>query len=226
MKNIFLPADRSPTKQDYEHLVRHCGFGVPSLRKAMWSASNSLTLTGEDTLHPLQKTERERSFSARDAPPRIAMAKDELEALGATPVEMTVTLSTLSNPIPLHVVDLTIATSHIELRFDVKRPTEDIARFKARINAAALDEESGTSNRDNDPAWTLRKAASWLSLHQDTWKCRCRASKPWLSRSLSIIGMVENESVPCALQHPRTLRPDYLDQGSRGRRKYIQCCGR
>ena len=93
MKNMFLPVDRSPTKQDYEHLVRHCGFGVPSLGKAMWSASNSLTLAVEDTLHPFKK------LKGKDPSPRemhlheLPWPKDELEALGATPVEMTVTLS-------------------------------------------------------------------------------------------------------------------------------------
>uniref|UniRef100_UPI001F121B86 S8 family serine peptidase n=1 Tax=Pseudomonas viridiflava TaxID=33069 RepID=UPI001F121B86 len=50
MKQMFLPQNRNPTKQDYERLVRHCGFGVPSLKRAQWSASNSLTLIVEDTL--------------------------------------------------------------------------------------------------------------------------------------------------------------------------------
>lgn len=171
MKNMFLPADRSPTKQDYEHLVRHCGFGVPSLGKAMWSASNSLTLAVEDTLHPFKK------LKGKDPSPRemhlheLPWPKDELEALGATPVEMTVTLSYFIEPNPSSRGRSRYRYESHGLRFDVKRPTEDIARFKARINAAALDDESGTSNRDNDPAWTLGKQKRHRgSLHQDTWK--------------------------------------------------------
>ena len=171
MKNMFLPSDRSPTKQDYEHLVRHCGFGVPSLGKAMWSASNSLTLAVEDTLHPFKK------LKGKDPSPRemhlheLPWPKDELEALGATPVEMTVTLSYFIEPNPSSRGRSRYRYESHGLRFDVKRPTEDIARFKARINAAALDDESGTSNRDNDPAWTLGKQKRHRgSLHQDTWK--------------------------------------------------------
>lgn len=171
MKNMFLPVDRSPTKQDYEHLVRHCGFGVPSLGKAMWSASNSLTLAVEDTLHPFKK------LKGKDPSPRemhlheLPWPKDELEALGATPVEMTVTLSYFIEPNPSSRGRSRYRYESHGLRFDVKRPTEDIARFKARINAAALDDESGTSNRDNDPAWTLGKQKRHRgSLHQDTWK--------------------------------------------------------
>lgn len=171
MKNMFLPADRSPTKQDYEHLVRHCGFGVPSLGKAMWSASNSLTLAVEDTLHPFKK------LKGKDPSPRemhlheLPWPKDELEALGATSVEMTVTLSYFIEPNPSSRGRSRYRYESHGLRFDVKRPTEDIARFKARINAAALDDESGTSNRDNDPAWTLGKQKRHRgSLHQDTWK--------------------------------------------------------
>lgn len=171
MKNMFLPVDRSPTKQDYEHLVRHCGFGVPSLGKAMWSASNSLTLAVEDTLLPFKK------LKGKDPSPRemhlheLPWPKDELEALGATPVEMTVTLSYFIEPNPSSRGRSRYRYESHGLRFDVKRPTEDIARFKARINAAALDDESGTSNRDNDPAWTLGKQKRHRgSLHQDTWK--------------------------------------------------------
>lgn len=171
MKNMFLPADRSPTKQDYEHLVRHCGFGVPSLGKAMWSASNSLTLAVEDTMHPFKK------LKGKDPSPRemhlheLPWPKDELEALGATPVEMTVTLSYFIEPNPSSRGRSRYRYESHGLRFDVKRPTEDIARFKARINAAALDDESSTSNRDNDPAWTLGKQKRHRgSLHQDTWK--------------------------------------------------------
>ena len=97
--------------------------------------------------------------------------KDELEALGATPVEMTVTLSYFIEPNPSARGRSRYRYESHGLRFDVKRPTEDLARFRARVNAAAVDDESGTSNQDNDPAWTLGKLKRHKgSLHQDTWK--------------------------------------------------------
>ena len=36
-------------------LLRHCGYGVPSLERALYSASNSLTLVVQDQLQPYQK---------------------------------------------------------------------------------------------------------------------------------------------------------------------------
>ncbi|WP_448675794.1 S8 family peptidase [Pseudomonas sp. LY-1] len=170
MKQMFLPQNRNPTKQDYERLVRHCGFGVPSLDRAKWSASNSLTLVVEDTLQPFKK------LRGKDPSPRemhlheLPWPKDELEALGATDVEMTVTLSYFIEPNPSARGRSRYRYESHGLRFDVKRPTEDVPRFRARVNAAALDDENGVPNQDNDPAWTLGKQKRHRgSLHQDTW---------------------------------------------------------
>ncbi|WP_221033479.1 S8 family peptidase, partial [Pseudomonas amygdali] len=170
MKRMFLPQNRNPTKQDYERLVRHCGFGVPSLDRAKWSASNSLTLVVEDTLQPFKK------LRGKDPSPRemhlheLPWPKDELEALGATDVEMTVTLSYFIEPNPSARGRSRYRYESHGLRFDVKRPTEDVPRFRARVNAAALDDENGVPNQDNDPAWTLGKQKRHRgSLHQDTW---------------------------------------------------------
>ncbi|NWB90271.1 S8 family peptidase [Pseudomonas agarici] len=170
MKQMFLPQNRNPTKQDYERLVRHCGFGVPSLDRAKWSASNSLTLIVEDTLQPFKK------LRGKDPSPRemhlheLPWPKDELEALGATDVEMTVTLSYFIEPNPSARGRSRYRYESHGLRFDVKRPTEDVPRFRARVNAAALDDENGVPNQDNDPAWTLGKQKRHRgSLHQDTW---------------------------------------------------------
>lgn len=171
MKQMFLPQNRNSTKQDYERLVRHCGFGVPSLERAQWSASNSLTLIVEDTLQPFKKSR------GKDPSPRemhlhtLPWPKDELEALGATDVEMTVTLSYFIEPNPSARGRSRYRYESHGLRFDVKRPTEDVSRFRARVNAAALDDENGISNQDNDPAWTLGKQKRHRgSLHQDTWR--------------------------------------------------------
>lgn len=42
----------SVAKGDYERLVRRCGFGVPSLDRALWSAGNRLTLIAEESIQP------------------------------------------------------------------------------------------------------------------------------------------------------------------------------
>ena len=39
MKRSFLPARQQPSKKDYQRLVQRCGFGVPNLDRALWSAA-------------------------------------------------------------------------------------------------------------------------------------------------------------------------------------------
>lgn len=57
MLETFLPGDRQVSKADYAHLVRHCGFGVPDLDRAQWSASNSLSMVIQTSLHPFKRVE-------------------------------------------------------------------------------------------------------------------------------------------------------------------------
>ena len=55
MRGMFLPA--VPNKDDYVHLIRHCGWGAPDLSRALWSAGDSLTLLVEDQVHPYAKVQ-------------------------------------------------------------------------------------------------------------------------------------------------------------------------
>ncbi|SFL37114.1 Subtilase family protein [Nitrosomonas aestuarii] len=41
MKQMFLPGNGRALKAEMTNLVRHCGFGEPSLERAMWSVDNS-----------------------------------------------------------------------------------------------------------------------------------------------------------------------------------------
>ncbi|WP_239988383.1 S8 family serine peptidase [Pseudomonas syringae] len=95
MKAEFLPTD---SKADYEGLARACGFGVPDVNRALWSASNSLTLLVEDTLQPFTRqgakppTARDMNFHSLQWP------HQELLDLGNVDVEMRVTLSYFIEP--------------------------------------------------------------------------------------------------------------------------------
>ena len=98
MRRLFLPA--RPSKADYASLVRHCGFGVPDLERALWSISNSLTMVEESQLNPFQR-EGKKQPTLRDMNlHRLPWPLAELEALGETPVEMRVTLSYFIEPNP------------------------------------------------------------------------------------------------------------------------------
>ena len=170
MRQFFLP--HQPSKSDYARLVRHCGFGVPDLERALWSVSNSLTMVVEAQLHPFQR-EGNNQPTLRDMNlHRLPWPLAELEALGKTPVEMRVTLSYFIEPNPSErgFRSRYRYESH-GLRFDVKRSHESVDDFRSRINAAARDEEEGTRTGGDDHGWDIgKKNRHKGSLHSDIWR--------------------------------------------------------
>lgn len=171
MKRSFLPNQAHPSKSDYIHLIRHCGFGVPNLERAAWSLSNSLTMVVETHLHPFHR-EGSKQPTLRDMNlHQLPWPRVELEAYGETPVEMRVTLSYFIEPNPSErgFRSRYRYESH-GLRFDVRRPWESDDDFRARINAAARDEEEGTRFGGDDPNWIVGKQNRHKgSLHSDIW---------------------------------------------------------
>lgn len=171
MRQMYLPVQGIPTKADFVKLIRHCGWGVPDVGRALWSAANSLTLVVEDLVHPYQKDGS--NINSRDMNLHtLPWPKDELEALGAMQVEMRVTLSYFIEPNPSArgTASKYHYASH-RLRFDVRRALETTADFVARINAASAQEENGELVNPKDPAWLLGdKQRHKGSLHQDIWK--------------------------------------------------------
>lgn len=172
MERMFLPAGRSPSRADYQNLVRRCGFGVPDLDRALWSVSNSLTMVVQESLHPFRKDPGSR-LTTRDMHLHdLPWPVDILEELGEAQVEMRVTLSYFVEPNPSQrgVASRYRYASH-GLRFDVKRPLESIGAFRSRINAAARDEEEGSAQAHGDPAWLVGVQGRHRgSLHGDVWR--------------------------------------------------------
>lgn len=169
MRSAYLPAKALPGKNNHIHLIRHCGWGAPNLERALWSASNSLTLVVEDNITPYRKqgTIKTNEMRLHDLP----WPRDELEALGDLPVEMRVTLSYFVEPNPSSrgVASKYHYPSH-RLRFDVRHPLETTAEFTARISAAAEQEDANDQN-PKDPAWLLGAQYRHKgSLHQDVWR--------------------------------------------------------
>lgn len=171
MREKYLPANKVPTKNDYVNLIRHCGWGVPNIESAKWSASNSLTLVVEDSVHPYKKVKgdiKTRDMNLHTLP----WPKEELEALGETKVSMRVTLSYFIEPNPS--ARGTASKFHYpscRLRFDVRRALESTEDFLARVNAAALLEEDEHHINTKDPDWKLGEQNRHKgSLHQDIWE--------------------------------------------------------
>jgi hypothetical protein len=159
------------TRRKKEQLLRYCGFGVPNLGEAIWSASNRLTLLAQDTLQPFDKVDgtcRTRDLNIH----KIPWPQEALQDLGDAPVEMRVTLSYFIEPNPARRgwIRKHRYASH-GLRFDVKTPTETLVEFRKRIHNAARDEESGQSTSSDADRWflgpDLRSAGS---IHSDRWE--------------------------------------------------------
>ncbi|WP_354681647.1 S8 family peptidase, partial [Cupriavidus plantarum] len=171
MRNAYLPGgDRS--KAAYARLIRHCGWGEPSLDRALWSASNSLTLVMEDALRPFKK-ERGKDPASREMHlHQLPWPREQLEALQELPVQMRVTLSYFVEPNPSArgSVSKYYYPSH-RLRFDVQRPLDATTKdFVARVNAAVERDDEDALNAA-DPNWYLGERQRHRgSLHQDVWE--------------------------------------------------------
>lgn len=160
----------TPQKQA-RHRVRCVGFGVPDLERALWSASNSLSLIVEDQLQPFEKNASKistRDMHLHDLP----WPKAALQDLGETEVELLVTLSYFIEPNPSsrNVAGKYSYASH-QLRFDVRRPLESLDAFRGRINREARDTETGTATGPGDRGWMLGPQFRHKgSIHKDVWK--------------------------------------------------------
>lgn len=171
MRQMYLSAN--PAKKDYVNLIRHCGWGVPNLERALWSAGNSLTLVVEDMVHPYKK-EKGEAVKTRDMNLHaLPWPKKELEDLQEANVSMRVTLSYFIEPNPS--ARGTASKYHYpshRLRFDVQRPLDESTDdFVARINAAAAAADEGEAGSPKDPSWRLGENLRHRgSLHQDIWE--------------------------------------------------------
>jgi len=172
MKDQFLEKE---SKQSYWQLLRICGYGVPDLDRALYCASNSLTLVAQNELQPFAKKENGQGYKTNEMhiydlpwPANVL-----LDLPDTVDVEMRITLSYFVEPGPGEIgwKDRYRYPSH-GLRFDVKSPGESREDFIKRINAAARDEEEG-------PPGTKSASEHWMigkngrdkgSIHSDIWK--------------------------------------------------------
>ncbi|MRR56981.1 MAG: S8 family peptidase [Deltaproteobacteria bacterium] len=177
---LIHSADWTPAMKDrldngkrggIRNLLKCCGYGVPNLDKAIWSAGNSLTMIAQDSLQPYAK--EESRFKTKDMHIHsIPWPVEVLQDLGDTPVEMRVTLSYFIEPNPARRgwTRRYKYASH-GLRFDVKTPEETLEQFRKRINRAAHDEEMGIKSKSDAKKWVVGPDLRGLgSIHSDRWK--------------------------------------------------------
>jgi Subtilase family len=153
--------------------LRCYGYGVPNLRIARECAQNRATMIIQDTLQPFCWNEAKKktaSFEMRvhTLPWPIEMLRE----LDAIELSMRVTLSYFIEPSPgRRAWTRRHRYQSFGLRFDVKRPEEDVKGFRSRLTRDAWEEDvrpgPGVSeSRDWFLGDELRKKGS---IHSDVW---------------------------------------------------------
>ncbi|MDD5464943.1 MAG: S8 family peptidase [Candidatus Omnitrophica bacterium] len=172
LKAQFLPAQ--PTKTDYSRLLRICGYGVPNLTRALYSAANNLTLIAQSELQPYDREEGASNYKTKEMHLYdLPWPKEVLQELPPDiKVQMRITLSYFVEPGPGEIGwrDRYRYASHA-LRFDIKSPSETKELFQKRINLAAREEKEGhPGTQGASDHWTIgSNGRDKGSIHSDIW---------------------------------------------------------
>ncbi|MCB5160344.1 S8 family peptidase [Marinomonas algarum] len=170
LKRQFMVKD---SKTNYQQLLKVCGYGVPNLQRALYSATNSLTLIAQAELQPFDKKPR-GGFRTKDMHfYDLPWPKDVLELLPDNiQVRMKVTLSYFIEPGPGEIgwKDRYRYSSHA-LRFEINSPGQSKNEFIKGINKAAREEDEERQNKQSTSEhWLLGATARDRgSIHSDTW---------------------------------------------------------
>lgn len=165
--------DRS--KGAYSRLLRICGYGVPDLSRALFSAGNSLTLISQAFIQPYEKKPTGSGYRTKEM--HLYDLPWPKEVLLSLPpdikVSMKVTLSYFIEPGPGEIgwKDRYRYPSH-GLRFDVKSPSETTDEFVRRINAASWNEEEARpGTKSASDKWLIgANGRNKGSIHSDIWE--------------------------------------------------------
>lgn len=175
MKRQFLPPRVG--KKSYENILRTCGYGVPNLQRALYSAKNSLVLIAQNEIQPyifdgsIVKTNEMHLYE-------LPWALEALLDLGEIPIEMKVTLSYFIEPAPFSMGKIPnnkYKYASCGLRFDLNRPSEKKDFFIKKINK--IDNDLA---KENGEILASRENSKWLygedtginngSVHSNVWK--------------------------------------------------------
>jgi len=169
LKNQFISGN---SKSELKTLLSICGYGVPSLDRALFSASNTLTLISQAELQPYDKEDgdfRTKDMHFYDLPWPIDVLQSLPDEIN---VKMKVTLSYFIEPGPGEIgwKDRYRYASHA-LRFDINNPSESKDEFIKRINKDAREaDEKQASTQSASSHWMLgSQARDRGSIHSDTW---------------------------------------------------------
>jgi hypothetical protein len=168
---MLAELNATQSKRARYEMVRRFGYGVPSLERALASATNHVALFAQAEIQPFASGGGRRfnkcHYYALPIPAGV------LEAATNELMELKITLSYFIEPNPglSANVDPQRYQSH-GLRFDHQRPHESFAQFKKRVNAAERENPRlrPAAPASADPRWMLGEdSISAGSLHCDVW---------------------------------------------------------
>lgn len=149
-------------------LLRRYGMGVPDLTRATRSATDALTLVTQNVVHPFEDGAM-REIHFHDLP----WPTDVLADLGATQVQLRVTLSYFIEPNPgRRGWRRRYSYASHGMRFDLRTATESQGDFEKRLNKKALaEEEQRPTISSTDVGWYLgaEHQSAPGCLHTDIW---------------------------------------------------------
>ncbi|MDR3260100.1 MAG: S8 family peptidase [Fusobacteriaceae bacterium] len=169
-KNIFMGSIKQ-NRKDYRELLRMCGYGVPNLEKAIWSAANSVNIIIEDELQPFIK--KGSSYTSNEMKLHVLpWAKALLQENKDIDVKIRITLSYYIEPGPGEIgwKDKYRYPS-CGLIFDINQPMENEKSFLKRISDAMRS--------DGETVFSINDSSKWLigstnrnvgSIHSDIWE--------------------------------------------------------
>lgn len=144
-------------------LLRTCGYGIPSLDRAIESKANSVNLVVQGSLQPFEEEAmNEMQFY------KIPWPAEVLTQLGEVPATLRVTLSYFIEPGPGRIGwNNRYRYSSAGLRFDVKNSNESVTDFQKRVNGK-MREDKKDSGEGSGRNWLLGPANRDVgSIHSD-----------------------------------------------------------
>ncbi|WP_306071116.1 S8 family peptidase [Nocardia cyriacigeorgica] len=153
-------------------LLRRYGMGVPDRQRALRSASDALTLVTESQIRPFERIDNTAEGRLREMNVhQLPWPREQLEALGNTEVTMRVTLSYFIEPNPSNRGWAgKYAYRSFGLRFEVRRPEDNLSAFRQRVNVRAREKGEKPIPLASENRWTFgTKQRVAGSLHTDLW---------------------------------------------------------
>jgi len=156
-------------RRDRYDVARRYGYGVPDFDRARASARDHLAIIAQNEIQPF-RLQGQRKFNEchyYNLPLPISV----LEQLNNEIVQLKVTLSYFIDPNPGFSANVDpFRYQSFGLRFDLKRRSETLQRFKERVNSAEREDGRSATASPDDENWMLgSNSVSSGSLHCDVW---------------------------------------------------------